>query len=186
VHRRGHRRGTAVAGENPTSRSRRWSSIRTASYRSALVNPTVRGKARAALGEAARAGGNLDPRNARYVRVIEYEVPDREGDGTDEVIAPDHHHRGLPGRPCGRPRAGLSRKMGARDRERPAQDLPPRAPGKILRSESPDMVRQEIWGYLLTHYAISALICTAATNAGIDPDRVKFQKDGPHHPPPGR
>ena len=31
------------------------------------------------------------------------------------------------------------------------------------------MVRQEIWGYLLTHYAISALICTAATNAGIDP-----------------
>src|SRR5258708_4051215 len=41
----------------------------------------------AAIGPAARAGGNLDPRNARYVRVIEYEVPDREGDGTDEVIA---------------------------------------------------------------------------------------------------
>ena len=38
------------------------------------------------------------------------------------------------------------------------------------------MVRQEIWGYLLTHYAISALICTAATNAGIDPDRVKFKR----------
>ena len=35
---------------------------------------------------------------------------------------------------------------------------------------------QEIWGYLLTHYAISALICTAATNAGIDPDRVKFKR----------
>ena len=52
-----------------------------------LVNPKVRGKARAALVEAARAGGNLDPQNARYVRVIEYEVPDREGDGKDEVIA---------------------------------------------------------------------------------------------------
>jgi hypothetical protein len=38
------------------------------------------------------------------------------------------------------------------------------------------MVKQEIWGYLLTHYAISALICTAATNAGIDPDRVKFKR----------
>ncbi len=38
------------------------------------------------------------------------------------------------------------------------------------------MVRQEIWGYLLTHYAISALICTAATAAGIDPDRVKFKR----------
>jgi ABC-type glycerol-3-phosphate transport system permease component len=32
------------------------------------------------------------------------------------------------------------------------------------------MVKQEIWGYLLTHYAISALICAAATamvTAGI-------------------
>jgi hypothetical protein len=36
--------------------------------------------------------------------------------------------------------------------------------------------RQEIWGYLLTHYAISALICTAAASAGIDPDRVKFKQ----------
>jgi len=36
------------------------------------------------------------------------------------------------------------------------------------------MARQEIYGYLLTHYAISALICRAATEAGIDPDRVKF------------
>jgi hypothetical protein len=51
-----------------------------------------------------------------------------------------------------------------------------RGPGKILRSHSPDMVKQEIWGYLLTHYAISALICTAATAAGIDPDRVKFKR----------
>ena len=38
------------------------------------------------------------------------------------------------------------------------------------------MIEQEIWGYLLTHYAISALICTAATSAGIDPDRVKFKR----------
>ena len=51
-----------------------------------------------------------------------------------------------------------------------------RGPGKVLRSKSPDMVRQEIYGYLLTHYAISALICKAATEAGIDPDRVKFKR----------
>jgi hypothetical protein len=49
-----------------------------------------------------------------------------------------------------------------------------RGPGRILRSKSPDMVRQEIYGYLLTHHAISALICRAATEADIDPDRVKF------------
>ena len=46
----------------------------------------------------------------------------------------------------------------------------------MLRSRSPDMVRQEIYGYLLTHYAISALICQAATQADIDPDRVKFTR----------
>jgi hypothetical protein len=38
------------------------------------------------------------------------------------------------------------------------------------------MVRQEIYGYLLTHYALSALICRAATEAAIDPDRVKFKR----------
>jgi hypothetical protein len=46
----------------------------------------------------------------------------------------------------------------------------------VLRSKSPDMARQEIYGYLLTHYALSSLICRAATEAGIDPDRVKFKR----------
>ena len=56
---------------------------------------------------------------------------------------------------------------------------------------SPDLVEQEICRYLLTHYAISALICAAATAAGIDPDRVKFTRTlriirraaGPAFPP---
>jgi hypothetical protein len=51
-----------------------------------------------------------------------------------------------------------------------------RGPGRVLRSRSPDMVRQEIYGYLLTHYALSALICRAATEAAIDPDGVKFKR----------
>ena len=46
----------------------------------------------------------------------------------------------------------------------------------MLRSRSPDMVRQEIYGYLLSHRALSALICKAATEAGIDLDRVKFKR----------
>jgi hypothetical protein len=36
------------------------------------------------------------------------------------------------------------------------------------------MVRQELYGYLIAHYAVSAMICQAATETGIDPDRVKF------------
>ncbi|OFB43705.1 MULTISPECIES: hypothetical protein [Frankia] len=51
-----------------------------------------------------------------------------------------------------------------------------RGPGKVLRSKHPDTVYQEIWGYLLTHHAISALRCRAATAAGIDPDRIKFPR----------
>jgi hypothetical protein len=57
------------------------------SYRSVLVSPQVRGGARQRLIDAARAGQDLDPGKARCVRVAEYEVPDREGDGKDEIIA---------------------------------------------------------------------------------------------------
>ena len=57
------------------------------SYRSVLVSPRVKGAARQKLIEAARAGEDLDPARARHVRVIEYEVPDRDGAGKDELIA---------------------------------------------------------------------------------------------------
>ena len=36
------------------------------------------------------------------------------------------------------------------------------------------MVRQEIWGILLAHYAVRALIVEAAHDADIDPDRLSF------------
>ncbi len=49
-------------------------------------------------------------------------------------------------------------------------------PHRVLRSKSPDMIRQEIYGYFLAHHAISALICRAATEADIDPGRVKFTR----------
>jgi hypothetical protein len=147
------------------------------SYRSVLVNPELRGKARDKILEAARAGEDLDKAEARYVRVIEYEVPDREGGGKDEVIALITTITEFPDAPA----AVLARAYHERwEHETGNRQLKTylRGPGKILRSESPDMVRQEIWiwGYLLTHYAISALICTAATNAGTDPDRVKFKR----------
>jgi hypothetical protein len=51
------------------------------------VNPKTGGRARQALLEAARAGQDLAQDQARYVRVVEYEVPDRDGDGKGEVIA---------------------------------------------------------------------------------------------------
>jgi hypothetical protein len=44
----------------------------------------------------------------------------------------------------------------------------------VLRSKSPDLVLQEIWGHLCCHYAIRTLMFEAADHARVDPDRVSF------------
>jgi hypothetical protein len=146
------------------------------SWRSVLINRKVsKDAARAKIIAAARRGEDLDQDKARYVRVIEYEVPDRDGNGKDERIIlvttiTDPRRASA---------AVLARAYHERwEHETGNAQLKTclRGPGRVLRSQSPDMVRQEIWGYLLTHYAISALICAAATAAGIDPDRVKFKR----------
>ena len=49
-----------------------------------------------------------------------------------------------------------------------------RGPKVVLRSKSPDLVLQEIWGYLCCHYAIRSLMSQVADHAGHDPDRVSF------------
>src|SRR6266545_3996881 len=145
------------------------------SYSSVLVSPKIRGKARQALIDAARAGEDLDEDQARYVRVIEYEVPDRDGDGKGEVIALVTTITAMTEAPAPLLAEAYHQRW---EHETGNAQLKTylRGPGKVLRSKSPDMVRQEIYGYLLTHYAISALICRAATEAGIDPDRVKFKR----------
>jgi hypothetical protein len=49
-----------------------------------------------------------------------------------------------------------------------------RGPRTVLRSKSPKLVTQEIWGHLCCHYAIRTLMLDAAQAAGRDPDRVSF------------
>lgn len=49
-----------------------------------------------------------------------------------------------------------------------------RGPRTVLRSKSPDLVYQEIWGHLGCHYAIRCLMGQAAQHSGHDPDRVSF------------
>lgn len=145
------------------------------SYRSVVINPRVKGSARQKLIGAARAGEDLDPDRARYVRVVEYEVPDHEGDGKDEIIAlitTITDFRAAPASVLAE--AYHSRWEHETGNAQVKTHL--RGPGRILRSKTPDMVRQELWGYFLTHYAVTALICTAATEAGLAPDRVKFKR----------
>jgi hypothetical protein len=49
-----------------------------------------------------------------------------------------------------------------------------RGPRAVLRSKSPDLILQEIWGHLCCHYAIRTLMADTAAHAGRDPDRVSF------------
>jgi hypothetical protein len=49
-----------------------------------------------------------------------------------------------------------------------------RGPRTVLRSKSPELVNQEIWGHLCCHYAIRTLMWEAAAQADEDPERVSF------------
>jgi hypothetical protein len=55
-------------------------------YASVVVNPKLRGTGRDRVLAAAKAGAELDPQDEHLVRVVEYNVPDREGNGTGELI----------------------------------------------------------------------------------------------------
>jgi hypothetical protein len=44
----------------------------------------------------------------------------------------------------------------------------------VLRSKTPALVRQEVWGLLLAHFAVRGLMHEAALKADEDPDRLSF------------
>lgn len=48
---------------------------------------------------------------------------------------------------------------------------------RVLRSKTPDLVRQETWGFLLAHFALRSLMHEAALGAlprARDPDTLSF------------
>ena len=145
------------------------------SYRSIVINPKITGARRAALIDHARRGHQIPGDHAIPVRVIEYDIPDREGNGTGELIclitsildpsdvtaielATAYHERWESETSFREKKTYLLRS------------------GHALRSKSPEMVRQEIWAMLLAHYAIRKLMCQAADEAGHDPDRLSFTR----------
>jgi hypothetical protein len=159
-------------------------------YLSVLIKPTVRGARRDRILAAARRGGDLteladalDEKGwpvAHLVRVIEYEVPDRVGNGTGELIVllttitdPD------PAADNGARADELAAAYHQRWEEETANDQLKthlRGPGRVLRSRLPDLVYQEIWAYLIVHHAISALTARASAAADLDPDSISFAK----------
>jgi len=157
-------------------------------YLTALIAPSIRGRRRERLLAAARAGLDLTDINTvpdafdqrglpviHVARVIEYDVPDRAGNGTGELIvllttitSPD-----------GARADELAAAYHQRWEEETSNDQLKthlRGPGKILRSRLPDLVHQEIWAYLIVHHAISALTAHASAAADLDPDSISFTK----------
>jgi hypothetical protein len=157
-------------------------------YLTVLIKPTVRGGRRQRLLAAARAGLDLDDINAvpdafderglpvaHLARVIEYDVPDREGNGTGELIVVLTTITD-PGNARADELADAYHQRWEEETGNDQLKTHLRGPGRVLRSRLPDLVHQEIWSYLIVHHAISALTAKASAAADLDPDRISFTK----------
>jgi hypothetical protein len=154
-------------------------------YLTVVMDSAIRGPRRDRILAAARAGHDLTeieaahndygrPR-ARLARAIEYDVPDRTGNGSGELIVllttitdPDDARA-----------EELAAAYHQRWDEETGNDQLTthlRGPGRVLRSRLPDLVHQEIWAYVIVHHAISALIAKASASADLDPDRISVAK----------
>lgn len=105
------------------------------------------------------------------VRVIEYTIEDgREPAGPFRLITTILDHRKAPAVEL----AGAYTQRWEIETVLDELKTHQRGPRSVLRSKSPDLVLQEIWGHLCVHYAIRVLMFDAAAHAGRDPDRVSF------------
>jgi Insertion element 4 transposase N-terminal/Transposase DDE domain len=155
------------------------------SYLTVLINTAVRGARRERILAAAQAGLDLDSLPdavdgrgwpvAYLARVVEYDIADRAGNGSRELIVVLSTILDP-----GAARADeLAEAYHLRWEEETGNDQLKthlRGPGRVLRSRLPDLVHQEIWAWLLVHYALSVLITRAAEAADIDPDRISFTR----------
>jgi hypothetical protein len=142
------------------------------SYRALIFAPNISSRRKAALLAAARAGREVDEDGARLVRAVEYTVPDR-GDPEGELICVITTVLD----PAKLSAAQLAFAYHQRwEHESGLNEIKThlRGGGGILRSRSPELVEQEMWGILLAHYAIRELMCRAADEAAGDPDRLSF------------
>jgi Insertion element 4 transposase N-terminal/Transposase DDE domain len=106
-----------------------------------------------------------------YVRAVDYEVTDR-GDG-EEIITLVTNITDPEEVPAAELAAAYHERWEAElvfDELKTHQ----RGAGVILRSRKPELVEQEIWGLLLTHYGTRHLMREAADQADLDPDRMSF------------
>lgn len=104
------------------------------------------------------------------VRVIEYRIGNRESPETIRLVTTltDHEQH---------PAADLAMLYAERwEIELELDEIETHQMGtsSLLRSRKPELVKQEIWALLITHYAIRHIMHQAADTIEIDEDRLSF------------
>ena len=140
------------------------------SYLSYICEPAAqrRARARPASGET-----TITDLPGVHVRVVDYEVPNRNGKNElFTLITNILDHKEM-----------TSVDLAEAYHERWEIELTfdevethQRGPAVILRSKSPEMVLQELYGLLITHYGVRQLMTEAADQADLDPDRLSFTR----------
>lgn len=145
------------------------------SYISVVFRSKLQAHHKKSIVDAVKLGEPVHPVQAVPVRVVEYTVPDRIGGGKKETIRLITTILDLNDTPAIELAAAYHERWeieGLIGEVKTHQ----RGSGCVLRSKTPDLVRQEVWSLLLTHYAIRALMCRAADEADVDPDRLSFMR----------
>jgi hypothetical protein len=118
-----------------------------------------------------RQKGSSARRDGLRVRVLDYQLPERSGEGEvyrllTTILDPE-----------AAPADELARLYPERWEFETALDefkTHLRGASTVLRSQTPELVRQEVWGLLLAHFALRGLMHEAALAGGRDPDRISF------------
>jgi hypothetical protein len=118
------------------------------------------------------ATGDRDRRDPARVRVIEYTLG-REGDGTVYRLITSI---------CD-PREASATELASVYHQRweienTLDEIKTHQGGHrlVLRSQYPDGVEQEVYGFLLVHHALRDVMHHTAREAGLDPDRLSFTR----------
>ena len=135
------------------------------SYRSELIPRHIKG--------AVKQGRRKSiPNDVRIpVRVVEYTIPDRGGDGERIRVMTTVLD---PAFAAAAELAALYQQRWEFELTLDEIEIHQMSPTRILRSRTPELVRQEIWALLLVHFATRAFMLEAADDIDDDPDRLSF------------
>ncbi|MFJ3339432.1 IS4 family transposase [Streptomyces sp. NPDC086766] len=125
------------------------------------------------LSEIVAARDNYRRADPERVRVIEYTLGPRGGDGTVyRLITTLLDPQQAPAEELAALYAQRWEIENTLDEIKNHQGVP----GLVLRSQHPRGVEQEIFAFLLVHHALRDLMHQAALKAGHDPDRISFTR----------